>query len=678
MKKLLLITCLFLVPIAKAQVIKEFNVNFDTNSFELSEKESIKINSFLEPFFTNLNNFSVLIIGHTDNVGSLDFNYSLSNNRAKTIADYFENKGFDKTKIYANGRAYLKPTAKNTTEIGKAKNRRVTIKIYQKKKKNQILNGLNLKEKFYKINTSNEATIEYKSGTKITIPENAFVDKNGKPVTGIVDISYIEYRELVDFILGDIPMDYHDGKENFHFNSAGMFKILVTQNGDSIFLKDGKNILLNFKTTQELPNLNFYELNSKTKNWIELSKLTQQISNIDGDDLVQIKKIDTIFDCSVDSCKLFYFIKNTGIKSASSNESIYKNYHYNKAKDSVIISNLNKIRIKDSIKLIRQRDSIFELKNKIKFTRINLKIEIFNKRIDKNNAQIEGLNQKIKNLLINNSSNEIVADSIKKNKRKIQFNSMKTALNNKNIIFKNRIEELNKSKGTRGAIAQLPIVKNGFQYTKYYNCFWEENKKYMTITEQNLDIENWLRYFDSNKDEMLKRYSALVISEECQQIEKENIRKKKIAEEENKKQRELQAKYITAQNNANELTKSLSISNLGIYNCDQIQRLQKPIEIYAEYTDQNGKEINPIFIYLLDNKFNGIIRYDGFNNFSPYHFAFSPSSKNILLAFDLNGDSYIFQSEKFNKITILRKNKFTFIMTKITNLKSIDDLKSLL
>ena len=76
---------------------------------------------------------------------------------------------------------------------------------------------------------------------------------------------------------------------------------------------------------------------------------------------------------------------------------------------------------------------------------------------------------------------------------------MKTTLNNKNVVFQNRIDELNKSKGARDPIKTLPKERNNFTFTKYYNCFWEENKKYMTSTEQNLDIENWLRYFDSNK-----------------------------------------------------------------------------------------------------------------------------------------------------------------------------------
>ena len=167
------ILCLFVVSLSKAQIIKEFNINFDTASYELSEKETLKINAIIEPFLSKSDDYSIQIIGHTDNVGDLDYNYLLSNNRAKTISQYIEKKGFNKNKIYSIGRAYLKPTAKNTTEIGKAKNRRVTIKIFQEQENNNSINGLHLKEDFYKINTSKAETIEYKSGTKITIPENA-------------------------------------------------------------------------------------------------------------------------------------------------------------------------------------------------------------------------------------------------------------------------------------------------------------------------------------------------------------------------------------------------------------------------------------------------------------------------------------------------------------------------
>jgi OmpA-OmpF porin, OOP family len=73
---------------------------------------------------------SVLVEGHTDAVGSADYNQTLSANRAKSVRDFLEvqTKGEG---IHFNSRGYGKtrPIAGNETEDGRAKNRRVEIAI---------------------------------------------------------------------------------------------------------------------------------------------------------------------------------------------------------------------------------------------------------------------------------------------------------------------------------------------------------------------------------------------------------------------------------------------------------------------------------------------------------------------------------------------------------------------
>jgi hypothetical protein len=203
-------------------------------------------------------------------------------------------------------------------------------------------------------------------------------------------------------------------------------------------------------------------------------------------------------------------------------------------------------------------------------------------------------------------------------------------------------------------------------------CFWKKSKPYMSEEEAKLPIQDWLNYFDKNKEPMLKRYSNLPISEDC------NKRTQQIYQAQ-QKVAENRKNTSTAENAAADLKQSLQISKLGIYNCDQIQRLQNPVEIFANYTDEKGKEVNPVFIYLLDSNFNGIIKYDGYNGLSPYRFAYSPQSKNTIIAFDGSGNSYIYQSEKFNEINLSGVYKHhDFVLKKIENLKNISELKNLL
>jgi len=70
---------------------------------------------------------SVTVEGHTDNVGSKEYNQGLSERRAKTVANYLVNRGANKDQISTQGFGYSKPVADNETSEGRAKNRRTDL-----------------------------------------------------------------------------------------------------------------------------------------------------------------------------------------------------------------------------------------------------------------------------------------------------------------------------------------------------------------------------------------------------------------------------------------------------------------------------------------------------------------------------------------------------------------------
>lgn len=68
------------------------------------------------------------VVGHTDNVGGYDSNLGLSKRRAEAVvAALSRDFGIAAERLTANGVAYLAPVAVNTTEEGRAKNRRVEL-----------------------------------------------------------------------------------------------------------------------------------------------------------------------------------------------------------------------------------------------------------------------------------------------------------------------------------------------------------------------------------------------------------------------------------------------------------------------------------------------------------------------------------------------------------------------
>jgi OOP family OmpA-OmpF porin len=69
----------------------------------------------------------VVVEGHTDSVGSHDYNMKLSERRANAARDYMVQKGISASRIKTAWYAETRPVASNATAAGRAKNRRVDI-----------------------------------------------------------------------------------------------------------------------------------------------------------------------------------------------------------------------------------------------------------------------------------------------------------------------------------------------------------------------------------------------------------------------------------------------------------------------------------------------------------------------------------------------------------------------
>ena len=72
----------------------------------------------------------LLIVGHTDNVGSDDYNKSLSERRARSAAGVLASEGVASSRVGTMGLGETEPVATNDTDAGRALNRRVEVAIY--------------------------------------------------------------------------------------------------------------------------------------------------------------------------------------------------------------------------------------------------------------------------------------------------------------------------------------------------------------------------------------------------------------------------------------------------------------------------------------------------------------------------------------------------------------------
>ncbi|WAC75936.1 OmpA family protein [Roseateles sp. SL47] len=71
----------------------------------------------------------IIAVGHTDSVGSDEYNQKLSVRRAEAVKAYLVSKGLEKNRVYTEGKGEKQPVADNATAEGRSKNRRVEIEV---------------------------------------------------------------------------------------------------------------------------------------------------------------------------------------------------------------------------------------------------------------------------------------------------------------------------------------------------------------------------------------------------------------------------------------------------------------------------------------------------------------------------------------------------------------------
>jgi outer membrane protein OmpA-like peptidoglycan-associated protein/Tol biopolymer transport system component len=122
---------IFLTPIQEGESVVLNNIFFKTNSAELESRSITELNTLLELLTKNAS-IRIEISGHTDNVGTPQYNIDLSTKRANSVKDYLVSKGIAQDRLTAIGYGQTMPIADNTTEEGRAKNRRTEFKIIKK------------------------------------------------------------------------------------------------------------------------------------------------------------------------------------------------------------------------------------------------------------------------------------------------------------------------------------------------------------------------------------------------------------------------------------------------------------------------------------------------------------------------------------------------------------------
>ena len=122
------------VPKEMTVVLDERALNFDFDKSNVKPQYFELLNNLKD--FIEQNNYEVTIVGHTDSVGSNQYNFGLSRRRAESVKAKLLEFGLAEERIVGmEAMGEEQPIATNDTSEGRAQNRRVEFKLIQRENK---------------------------------------------------------------------------------------------------------------------------------------------------------------------------------------------------------------------------------------------------------------------------------------------------------------------------------------------------------------------------------------------------------------------------------------------------------------------------------------------------------------------------------------------------------------
>lgn len=132
-----------------------------------------------------------------------------------------------------------------------------------------------------------------KGSSRLIVPANCF-ELNGKPYYGKLVISFREYKDQVDFILGGLDLRYNINGKLHYLQSGGMFEILIktdNKSGDELKFAANKTVTVKFAVDPkfDVAGLEPFYYDRKVSKWVKTTRYgndknsNQPISDNQGD-----------------------------------------------------------------------------------------------------------------------------------------------------------------------------------------------------------------------------------------------------------------------------------------------------------------------------------------------------------------------------------------------------------
>ena len=724
---ILFFTLLFLNNSIFCQLlVKDFDIHFYSSSSIISSEELKVLDQKMSELTNLMVAYKFIISGHADATGDAKANQRLSKKRALSVAKHIAKRGVAQSQMTTQYFASNDSLSSNLTEKGKALNRRVNIKIFTKNQIPKTIAGFQLKPQGYTFKCDEGGEIKTASGTKFKVPKDAFVDNNGHIVTGDVKIEVVEYRNPLDFVFAEEPMSLEQNGKIAFYQSDGMFKIEAKQGGQKLSLASGKVIESEIKLKRNQSESRFYGFDNSSGQWNNGQSINQNTLTLGH---------DSQFSNSAD-CREAMVAFKLNLKY-SSDQKITPDYNSSlkKAKDEPAIESIYRSRNSETRVYEKLNRNIFDLENRLeqkehiyafknretRARKISFELELHrkskNKRQNETNS-LNGLRLQVKRKALKSRERKLAfrkktqlmnvrlekTDStlmlnylvrvVKKTKGNYDTLEYKDSLSgvklincgwiskitgarNKNNSFQNYQRRLQKyAKLITDIENKLSIVKarrdsvkriiTAYIDTIESTQFIKKIEKFTSFGQNNLltsDKEpQWLSYFDNNQNRMNTRIDSILKTNQYANCSFRNNTYMQEQERQDKLKKVLGSSGL-----------GVNLTSMGTYNADAIKQLKQPDLILANYVGENGKKIDITVIYIFDKTLNGVMRFDGFMNRSPYVFEVSRKNAKSLIAFDDKMNAYMIPDNEFREL--IQNDKVVFILQPFKKSTSKEELK---
>jgi hypothetical protein len=119
----------------------------------------------------------------------------------------------------------------------------------------------------YNIPSDLDTVLVLKSGTKISILKDCFLNKDGQRIRGPVEIKFRELNSMLDIFISGIPLTIKCEDKIYPLSTMGMFEIRGYQNGKEIFIDPSKAIMIDKIASDKALLYSTYYFNVKEGTW---------------------------------------------------------------------------------------------------------------------------------------------------------------------------------------------------------------------------------------------------------------------------------------------------------------------------------------------------------------------------------------------------------------------------